>query len=146
MSSPKKRPSITAALINSVDHHAVDSTTVSDATASSTTLPTTISHQQSVDLPTSNLKTAYLTPSEISSEADDIKAEPLEKILEHKLIREKREALEKKLKSLRKTHEKDKLKLSSQRSGDVTDGATSSKKSKFYMSTKLVKRLSSKNM
>jgi TolA-binding protein len=75
------------------------------------------------------------------NEARDIVAEPLDKILENKLVREKREAMEKKLKSLKKNHDKEKMKAITQKCGDVSD-----KKSKFYMGNKLVKRLSSKNM
>lgn len=149
MSSPnRKRLSITAASFNSIDHHAVDLSGTSPGDSSASAATVTFTHQQSVDVPSSsNLKSINLTSSEISGEADEIKAESLEKILENKLIREKREALEKKLKSLRKAHDKEKLKLSTQRGTDATDGSTgSAKKSKFYMGNKLVKRLSSKNM
>ena len=72
-----------------------------------------------------------------------IVAEPLDKILENKIVREKYAEMEKKLESLRKKHEKEKIRVTSQKSGDLTDGI---KKSKFYMGNKLVKRLSSKNM
>lgn len=58
--------------------------------------------------------------------------------MENKLVREKRMELEKKLESLRKKHEKEKQRMQS------IDGEKH--KSKFYMSNKLVKRLSSKNM
>lgn len=82
------------------------------------------------------------TKSAEAVEADSIVAESLEKILEHKLIKEKRYEMEKKLESLRKKHDKEKLRVcSAQKSGDQAD-----KKSKFYMGNKLVKRLSSKNM
>lgn len=151
MSSPKKRSSITAASFNSIDHHALEvaaasaSSTADSGSSVVTTTPAAaapqISHQQSVDFASS----IRLTSSEASNEADEIKAEPMEKILEHKQIREKRDALEKKLKTLRKNHDKEKLKLSTQKGGDLPDGA-GAKKSKFYMSNKLVKRLSSKNM
>lgn len=67
-------------------------------------------------------------------------AEPLEKILENKLVKEKRDALEKKLKALRKNHDKEKLKAAT----DGVDGGV--KRSKFSMGNKLVKKLSSKNM
>lgn len=73
---------------------------------------------------------------------DDLVAEPLEKILEHKLIREKRDSMEKKLKLLRKGHDKEKLKVLPNKTGD-SEGM---KKSKFYMGQKLVKRLSTKTM
>ncbi|XP_058826403.1 1-phosphatidylinositol 4,5-bisphosphate phosphodiesterase classes I and II isoform X2 [Topomyia yanbarensis] len=77
------------------------------------------------------------------SDAGKIVAEPLEKIFEDKQVRKKREALEKELKALKKSHDKDKIKVTSQKSGDLNDGI---KKSKFGMGNKLVKRFSSKNM
>lgn len=70
------------------------------------------------------------------SEADDIVAETLEKILEHKSIREKREALEKKIRVLKKGHDKKKVELAQ---NDISEGKKSS-------INKLVKKLSSKNM
>uniref|UniRef100_A0AAG5DUH0 1-phosphatidylinositol 4,5-bisphosphate phosphodiesterase n=1 Tax=Anopheles atroparvus TaxID=41427 RepID=A0AAG5DUH0_ANOAO len=75
-----------------------------------------------------------------------IVADPLEKIFEDKVIRKKREALEKELKALKKSHDKEKLKIhASQKSTDLgVDGPV--KKSKFGMGNKLVKRFSSKNM
>lgn len=77
-------------------------------------------------------------------EADAIVADSLESILDHKVIREKRLEMEKKLESLRKKHDKEKVRIcaASSRSG----GESSEKKSKFNVGNKLVKRLSSKNM
>ncbi|XP_058452090.1 1-phosphatidylinositol 4,5-bisphosphate phosphodiesterase classes I and II isoform X2 [Malaya genurostris] len=77
------------------------------------------------------------------SDAGKIIADPLEKIFEDKQLRKKRDALEKELKALKKSHDKDKIKVTSQKSGDLSDGI---KKSKFGMGNKLVKRFSSKNM
>lgn len=77
-------------------------------------------------------------PEMILSESDDIVAETLEKILEHKSIREKREAMEKKLRALKKNHDKKKIEAS-QDGGD-------SKKCSLFSSNRLVKRLSAKNM
>lgn len=74
--------------------------------------------------------------------SDEIVAESLEKLMENKLVREKKTELEKKLESLRKKHEKEKMRVQSQRSS--IDGEKH--KSKFYMGNKLVKRLSNKNM
>ena len=74
-----------------------------------------------------------------SNEADEIVAETLEKIFEHKLIREKREALEKKIRVLKKSHDKKKLEVVQNEIGD-------GKKSSIFSSNRLVKRLSSKNM
>ncbi|XP_076239603.1 phospholipase C at 21C isoform X2 [Calliopsis andreniformis] len=77
-----------------------------------------------------------------SGMSDEIMAEPLEKLMENKLVREKKMELEKKLESLRKKHEKEKLRVQSQK-GSI-DGEKH--KSKFYVSHKLVKRLSSRNI
>lgn len=77
------------------------------------------------------------------ADANKMVADPLEKIFEDKQVRKKRDALEKELKTLKKNHDKDKIKVTSQKSGDLSDGI---KKSKFGMGNKLVKRFSSKNM
>ncbi|KXJ69931.1 hypothetical protein RP20_CCG025387 [Aedes albopictus] len=77
------------------------------------------------------------------ADAPKIVAEPLEKIFEDKQVRKKRDALEKELKALKKSHDKEKIKVTTQKSGDLTEGI---KKSKFGMGNKLVKRFSSKNM
>lgn len=74
-----------------------------------------------------------------SNEADEIVAETLEKIFEHKSIREKREALEKKIRTLKKSHDKKKIEVVQNEIGD-------GKKSSIFSSNRLVKRLSSKNM
>lgn len=66
-------------------------------------------------------------------------AETLEKIFEHKTIREKREALEKKIRALKKSHDKKKIEVVQSEIGD-------GKKSSIFSSNRLVKRLSSKNM
>ncbi|PBC29897.1 1-phosphatidylinositol-4,5-bisphosphate phosphodiesterase classes I and II [Apis cerana cerana] len=76
------------------------------------------------------------------SVSDEIVAESLEKLMENKLVREKKIELEKKLESLRKKHEKEKLRMQTQK-GSI-DGEKH--KSKFYVSHKLVKRLSSRNI
>jgi phosphatidylinositol phospholipase C beta len=74
------------------------------------------------------------------NEADEIVAESLEKIFEYKAIREKREALEKKIRALKKSHDKKKLEvMQSEVSGE-------SKKSSIFCNNRLVKRLSSKSM
>lgn len=74
--------------------------------------------------------------------SDEIVAESLEKLMENKLVKEKKMELEKKLESLRKKHEKEKMRVQSQKGS--LDGEKH--RAKFYMSNKLVKRLSSKNM
>lgn len=78
-------------------------------------------------------------PEVTSNEADEIVAETLEKIFEHKTIREKREALEKKIRALKKSHDKKKVEVVQNEIGD-------GKKSSIFSSNRLVKRLSSKNM
>ncbi|XP_043266529.1 1-phosphatidylinositol 4,5-bisphosphate phosphodiesterase classes I and II isoform X2 [Venturia canescens] len=67
---------------------------------------------------------------------DNIVAEPLEKLMENKAVKEKKIELEKKLESLKRKHEKEKLRL--------LDG--DKPKSKFNISNKLVKRRSNKNI
>ncbi|KAG7213901.1 hypothetical protein KM043_003103 [Ampulex compressa] len=86
--------------------------------------------------------TANKSPVNASSMTDDIVAESLEKLMESKVVREKKMELEKKLESLRKKHEKEKMRMQSQKGS--LDGEKH--KSKFYMSHKLVKRLSSRNI
>ncbi|XP_029160084.1 1-phosphatidylinositol 4,5-bisphosphate phosphodiesterase classes I and II isoform X2 [Nylanderia fulva] len=76
-----------------------------------------------------------------SNISDEIVAESWEKLMENKLVREKKMELEKKLESLRKKHEKEKVRMQSQKGS--LDGEKH--RSKFY-SNRLVKRLSSKNM
>ncbi|XP_076766451.1 phospholipase C at 21C isoform X3 [Xylocopa sonorina] len=82
------------------------------------------------------------SPVNVSGMSDEIVAESLEKLMENKLVREKKMELEKKLESLRKKHEKEKLRVQSQKAS--IDGEKH--KSKFYVSHKLVKRLSSRNI
>ncbi|CAK9795098.1 1-phosphatidylinositol 4,5-bisphosphate phosphodiesterase classes I and II [Anthophora quadrimaculata] len=82
------------------------------------------------------------SPVNVSGMSDEIVAESLDKLMENKLVREKKMELEKKLESLRKKHEKEKLRVQSQKGS--LDGEKH--KSKFYVSHKLVKRLSSKNI
>lgn len=67
---------------------------------------------------------------------DVLVADSLEKLMENKVVKEKKQELEKKLEVLRKKHEKERQRLMS--SDDKS-------RAKFY-TNKLVKRLSSKNM
>ncbi|CAH0561313.1 unnamed protein product [Brassicogethes aeneus] len=71
---------------------------------------------------------------------EEIIAEPLEKILDNKVVKEKKLELDKKLENLRKKHEKKKMTLHSQKSGDFSE-----KRSKL-INMKLVKRLSRTNI
>ncbi|XP_015173186.1 PREDICTED: 1-phosphatidylinositol 4,5-bisphosphate phosphodiesterase classes I and II isoform X2 [Polistes dominula] len=86
--------------------------------------------------------TANKSPVNASSTSEEIVAESLEKLMENKLVKEKKMELEKKLESLRKKHEKEKMRVQSQKGS--LDGEKH--KSKFCMSHKLVKRLSSRNI
>ncbi|XP_063703185.1 1-phosphatidylinositol 4,5-bisphosphate phosphodiesterase classes I and II isoform X2 [Culicoides brevitarsis] len=166
ISSPKHRSSsITAASVNSVEYHHIDhpsstttdgggekispgvsqtsasaATTYSSATTgmSSGNAGISISFQQQQSIDQGGTLTRQAATDSLSNEADAIVAEPLEKILENKLIKEKRDALEKKLKTLRKTHDKEKVKAAT----EGVDGNV--KRSKFSMG--IVKRISSKNI
>ncbi|KZC09772.1 PREDICTED: 1-phosphatidylinositol 4,5-bisphosphate phosphodiesterase classes I and II [Dufourea novaeangliae] len=82
------------------------------------------------------------SPLNASSSTDEIVAESLEKLMENKLVREKKMELEKKLESLRKKHEKEKIRMQSQKSSIDSE----KHKSRFCVSHKLVKRLSSRNI
>lgn len=82
------------------------------------------------------------SPINVGNISDDIVAESLDKLMENKLVKEKKLELEKKLESLRKKHEKEKMRAQSQKGS--LDGEKH--RSKFYMSNRLVKRLSSKNI
>lgn len=134
INSPKHRTSISGATSNSLDT-GLDNDSDSTAGASYHL----IQHQQSLD--SSTLLAVKSTVD--AANAVNIEAESLERILENKQVREKRMEMEKKLESLRKKHDKEKVRVTAHRSGDLSDGI---RKSKFYMNNKLVKRLSSKNM
>uniref|UniRef100_A0A182PPS9 1-phosphatidylinositol 4,5-bisphosphate phosphodiesterase n=1 Tax=Anopheles epiroticus TaxID=199890 RepID=A0A182PPS9_9DIPT len=95
---------------------------------------------------TTNITSVAAGDGANASDVGKIVADPLEKIFEDKQIRKKREALEKELKALKKSHDKEKLKIhAAQKSTDLS-GDAPVKKSKFGMGNKLVKRFSSKNM
>ncbi|XP_039284190.1 1-phosphatidylinositol 4,5-bisphosphate phosphodiesterase classes I and II isoform X2 [Nilaparvata lugens] len=68
--------------------------------------------------------------------SDGLVAESFEKIMESKVVKEKRIDLEKRLETLRKRHEKEKTKASE----------SEKSKTKFHIGNRLVKRLSSKNI
>ena len=65
--------------------------------------------------------------------------------METKVVKEKRIELEKKLESLRKKHDKERARVQQAWLRGASDTSDRTR-SKFYMSHKLVKRLSSKNM
>lgn len=143
--SPKHRASIVATSSMSMDATLDSECDISNSGGSAGGASSHfIQHQQSLDASMlSSAKAAAAASAAELAEAIDIVAEPLDKILDNKLVKEKRLEMEKKLESMRKKHDKEKLRVTAQRSGDLTDGI---RKSKFYMNNKLVKRLSSKNM
>lgn len=110
-----------------------------DTADSASSTMQSIQHQHSLD------STAPTSVRQIESSQFDVEsltAEPLEKILEHKTVREKRLEMEKKLDSIRKKHDKEKVKIC----GSKLSPMDSSKKPKFAITNKLVKRLSNKNL
>ncbi|CRK93620.1 CLUMA_CG007150, isoform A [Clunio marinus] len=134
-SSPKHRPSVgTNNQINaepSFDQTFVDNNVASGGNPLPIQQPT-VEMTKAATLPRTQ-------PDITSNEADEIVAETLEKIFEHKSIREKREALEKKIRGLKKSHDKKKVEVMQ---NEISEG----KKSSIFSSNRLVKRLSSKNM
>jgi phosphatidylinositol phospholipase C beta len=72
----------------------------------------------------------------------DLVAEPLEKFMESKVVKEKYQELDKKLETLKKKHEKEKGRVQSH---GKTSHHDNDRRKKFY-GQMLVKRLSSKNM
>lgn len=86
---------------------------------------------------------SILKTPETKEEKEEIVAEPLDKILDNKLVKEKKLELDKKLESLRKKHEKEKKKMTSlhsQKSGELSGEKRS------FINIKLVKKLSKPNM
>ncbi|CAG9858633.1 unnamed protein product [Phyllotreta striolata] len=125
--SPVQRLSITAGNVS------VDSVTDSEVPI----IPVAISTATAA--PVENNSVAK-TPEVKEVRLEELIAEPIEKILENKLVKEKKQELDKKLETLRRKHEKKKMSLNTQRSSDFSE-----KKSKLA-NMKLVKRLSSKNI
>lgn len=144
--SPKHRP--TAGNSNQLNSEASIDNSTSEITLPPTTnlasmsIPTPAPLPSVVEVVQLQNKSATLPrirSESTSNEADEIVAETLEKIFEYKSIREKREALEKKIRALKKNHDKKKLEvMQSEVSGE--------KKSSIFSNNRLVKRLSSKSM
>lgn len=108
----------------------------------------TVQHQQSFEMAATSIIGSSINQQRSPTvpdiaETEEIIADTLEVILDNKLVREKRLELEKKVDNLRKKHDKDKIRVMAQRASDSFDGT---KKPKFYMNNRLVKRLSSKSM
>lgn len=144
-SSAAAASSVTYGGAGGVGATAAAASSSSAATASSSALQGNSQQSASTAVAASESSAASSSTAAKSAEAieaDAIAAEPLESILANKAVREKRMEMEKKLESLRKKHDKEKLRIcSSPKAGE----SSSEKKSKF-MGNKLVKRLSSKNM
>lgn len=134
--SPKHRTSITAATATSVEATSgMDQDTADSGTAGGPGF----THQHSLD---STAQTSIRQVESSQFDVDLVRAEPLDKILDHKMVREKRSEMEKKLESLRKKHDKEKIKIATQKSSPM-DG---NKKPMFNIASKLKKRLSNKSL
>ncbi|KAH8281909.1 hypothetical protein KR054_004039 [Drosophila jambulina] len=137
--SPKHRASISAAAAMSVECVPMDRTDGArgDQDCVSIVAPS-IQHQHSLD---QSVSTSIRQVESSQFDVDLVVAEPLDKILEHKSVKEKRLEMEKKLESLRKKHDKEKVKIAGQKSSPLEG-----KKPKFAITNKLVKRLSNKSL
>jgi len=136
--SPKHRASISTVAALSVELPA-DRTDGGRNDDNVSIMTTGIQHQHSLD---QSVSTSIRQVESSQFDVDLVLAEPLEKILDHKSVREKRLEMEKKLESLRKKHDKEKLKIAGQKSSPLEGG----KKPKFTITNKLVKRLSNKSL
>ncbi|XP_036340683.1 1-phosphatidylinositol 4,5-bisphosphate phosphodiesterase classes I and II isoform X5 [Rhagoletis pomonella] len=134
--SPKHRPSIIAATVTNVE---VSSGVEQDTADAITTAGPGFTHQHSLE---STAQTSMRQVESSQFDLDLVHAEPLDKILDHKMVREKRFEMEKKLESLRKKHDKEKIKIAMQKSSPI-DG---NKKAMFNIATKLKKRLSNRSL
>ncbi|XP_073990729.1 phospholipase C at 21C isoform X2 [Rhodnius prolixus] len=124
-------------------------TSVASTTVASTTATTHQDIQSHVSPPRTQhhphqaaVSGASLPPQErplSGTQIEEIVADPVESFMDSKSVKEKKVELEKKLEALRKKQEKEKMRLQCSLDPDKP-------KTKFYMSNKLVKRLSSKNM
>lgn len=132
--SPKHRPSLTGAATTSVE-----TPIAKDQADSVSTAMQSMSHQISFD---SSVPISIKQMESSQFDVEVVTAESLDKLMEHKSVREKRLELEKKLESLRKKHDKEKIKICSSKLSPLE----SSKKPKFAITNKLVKRLSNKNL
>ncbi|KAH8266514.1 hypothetical protein KR044_010674 [Drosophila immigrans] len=137
--SPKHRASISTVAALSVELPAdrTDGGRHNDDNVSIVT--TGIQHQHSLD---QSVSTSIRQVESSQFDVEQVLAEPLEKILDHKSVREKRLEMEKKLESLRKKHDKEKVKIAGQKMSPLDGG----KKPKFTITNKLVKRLSNKSL
>ncbi|XP_075154088.1 phospholipase C at 21C isoform X2 [Haematobia irritans] len=135
--SPKHRSSLSTAAA-SMNAESSNSRDTGDSAVVNSTMQS-IQHQHSLDS-TAQTSTSIKQMESSQFDIDSLTAEPLEKILDHKTVREKRLEMEKKLEALRKKHDKEKVKIT----GAKASPSESSKKTKF--ASKLVKRISNKNL
>ncbi|XP_037710784.1 1-phosphatidylinositol 4,5-bisphosphate phosphodiesterase classes I and II isoform X2 [Drosophila subpulchrella] len=135
--SPKHRPSISATAAMSVEV-TMDRTDGGRGEDSGSFVVPSIQHQHSLD---QSVSTSIRQVESSQFDVDLVLAEPLDKILDHKSVKEKRLEMEKKLESLRKKHDKEKVKIAGQKSSPLEG-----KKPKFAITNKLVKRLSNKSL
>ncbi|XP_017131641.1 1-phosphatidylinositol 4,5-bisphosphate phosphodiesterase classes I and II isoform X3 [Drosophila elegans] len=135
--SPKHRASISAAAAMSVEV-TMDRTDGGRGEDSVSIVAPSIQHQHSLD---QSVSTSIRQVESSQFDVDLVLAEPLDKILDHKTVKEKRLEMEKKLESLRKKHDKEKVKIAGQKSSPLEG-----KKPKFAITNKLVKRLSNKSL
>ncbi|XP_013102544.1 1-phosphatidylinositol 4,5-bisphosphate phosphodiesterase classes I and II isoform X2 [Stomoxys calcitrans] len=133
--SPKHRSSISASA--ALNTEVSTSRDTGDCVVNNTMQ--SIQHQHSLDS-TAQTSTSIKQIESSQFDVESLTAEPLDKILEHKTVREKRLEMEKKLDTLRKKHDKEKVKITGAKSSPLE----SSKKTKF--ASKLVKRISNKNL
>ncbi|XP_030384382.1 1-phosphatidylinositol 4,5-bisphosphate phosphodiesterase classes I and II isoform X2 [Scaptodrosophila lebanonensis] len=136
--SPKHRASISAAAAMSVEAPS-DRTDAGGGGDNVSIVAPSIQHQHSLD------QSVSISIRQVESSQFDVDlviAEPLEKLLDHKSVKEKRLEMEKKLESLRKKHDKEKVKIAGQKMSPLDGG----KKPKFAITNKLVKRLSNKSL
>lgn len=136
--SPKHRASISTVAALSVELPADRTDGGRNDDCTSIVAPGGIQHQHSLD---QSVSTSIRQVESSQFDVDLVLAEPLEKILEHKSVREKRLEMEKKLESLRKKHDKEKVKIAGQKMSPLEG-----KKPKFAITNKLVKRLSNKSL
>lgn len=155
VNSPKHRASITAAASMSIEGNidgdgggtngAVGGIAISNSNDTPPNIGTINQHSLDQGATTSVRQGDVVVQS--SLDIEEVSAEPLDKILDNKLVKEKRLELEKKLESLRKKHDKEKVKVTAAQQRSSSGGSDASmKKPKFSMPNKLVKRLSSKNL
>lgn len=136
--SPKHRASISTVAALSVELPADRTDGGRNDDSTSIVAPGGIQHQHSLD---QSVSTSIRQVESSQFDVDLVLAEPLEKILDHKSVREKRLEMEKKLESLRKKHDKEKVKIAGQKISPLEG-----KKPKFAITNKLVKRLSNKSL